>query len=346
MERDAARDRGEREIGDALAAWLTAHLGTATRVGACSRPPSGMSNDTLLTDIDWGDGVRRVVVRLTPSGEPLFPRYDLGAQVTVLRALAEGADVPVPRVLWWEPDATLLGRPFYVMERVEGRIPPDGYLFGGWVKELAPRAQARLLDGALEVLARIHRVDVDAVAAFHVLERREHGVTPLDQELGWWRAYLEWAAGGDRLPRLEDALATLAATRPPDRDVARGLAWGDARLGNLVVDARLRPIAVLDWEMAVLGPPELDVGWYLFLDRTAQQYAPQLAGFPDHEGIVDAYARHLGRPLRHVAWFEAWGGFRTACIQVRMATDDASRERNPVTKALRTCLDELASGQR
>jgi aminoglycoside phosphotransferase (APT) family kinase protein len=189
-------------------------------------------------------------------------------------------------------------------------------------------------------LTRIHHVDVDAVE-LDVLDRREHGTTPLDQELGWWRGYLDWAASGDRLAMLEDAYAQLVEARPPPSNVARGLVWGDARLGNLVVDAALRPVAVLDWEMAVLGPPELDLGWYLFLERTARQFAPQLPGFPEPDELVARYAERLGRPVRDLAWFEAWSGFRTACIQVRMATTASDRERNPVTKALRACLVEL-----
>jgi aminoglycoside phosphotransferase (APT) family kinase protein len=325
----------------ALVDWLTAQVGAAARIGSCRRPDSGMSNDTLLIDAEWGDGPRRIVVRLTPAGRPLFPRYDLGAQVSVLRALREHTSVPVPRVLWWEPDAAPLGRPFYVMEHVDGRIPPDGHLFGGWVKDLDPSAQAVLLGHALDVLARIHHVDVEAVEELEVLDRPDHGTRPLDQDVAWWSAYLDWAAEGDRLPSLEDAYTQLVETRPPPADVARGLVWGDARLGNLVVDDALRPVAVLDWEMAVLGPPELDLGWFLFLERTARQFASQLPGFPERGELVARYEDRLGRPLRHLAWFEAWSGFRTACIQVRLAHNPSDRERNPVTKALRACLAEI-----
>jgi aminoglycoside phosphotransferase (APT) family kinase protein len=331
----------DAELAHRLEGWLSTRTDDGARVDAWARPTAGMSNDTMLIDATWGERAHRVVLRLTPSGHPLFPQYDLGTQVAVLRELGAGHAVPVPEVLWWEPNPAPLGRPFYVMSRVDGRIPPDGHLFGGWVLELNAADQRRLLDHALDTLTRIHAVALDEHAGLAVLDRPAHGATPLDQELGYWRAYLDWASRDDRLPRLEDAYATLAAARPPDADVARGLVWGDTRLGNLVVDDDLRPVAVLDWEMAVLGPPELDVGWYLFLDRTARQFAPQLPGLPDREGLVTAYEERAGRALRHLDWFEAWSGFRTACIQVRLADTPEARERNPVTKALRATLERV-----
>lgn len=321
-------------LGDRFGSWLRAR-GADVFVGELTTPASGLSNDTFLV----GD----LVLRLAPEGRGLFPEYDLEAQVTLLRALRAAPDtgVPVPEVLWWEPDPAPLGRPFYVMERVGGRIPPDGHLFGGWVRELGVDDQARLLDEYLAVIARIHAVDIGD-GAFAVLDRPQHGDTPIDQELGSWRAYLDWASDGDTLPVIEDFWRWCVEHRPPDdpseSGVARGLVWGDARLGNLVVDDSLVPVAVLDWEMAVLGPPELDLGWHLFLDRTAQQFAPNLPGFADRAGTIAAYERHAGRRLEHLDWYEAWGGFRAACIQVRMAATPEAREQNAVTKALRSLL--------
>lgn len=294
-----------------------------------------MSNDTYLTVADWGRGPQGIVLRLEPEERRLFPRYDLDAQVSVLRALAEGSDVPVPRVLWHEPDPSVLGRSFYVMERVEGRIPPDGHLFGGWVQELAPADQTRVLDGALDVLSRIHHVDPET-PGLAVLERPGSHASPLDAELAWWRAYLDWATDGERLGLLEAAYAWCAEQRPSAGE--RTLVWGDARLGNLVYGDDLRPVAVLDWEMATLGPGALDLGWYLFLERTARQFAPQLPGFPPPAGTIAVYERHHGGAVQDIRWYEAWGGFRAACIQVRLAEDHAAREHNPVTKALRALI--------
>lgn len=309
----------------AFASWLSEQSGGPARVEPFTAPSAGMSNDTLLTTADWGGGPQPIVVRLTPQGRGIFPSYDLGAQVDLLRRLAT-TEVPVPEVLWYEPDPAPLGRPFFVMRRVEGRIPPDGHHFAGWVLELPADEQRAVSDAAVDVLARVHRVPVPAAPADAVAE-----------EIARWRAYLDWAADGDRLPWLSDALEQVAAGRPP-APAQPGQCWGDARLGNLVYDGRLRVAAVLDWEMAVAGPGELDLGWYLFLDRTALQYTQQLPGFPSRDELVQQYETAQGRAVEHLDWYEAWAGVRAALIQVPLATTPEGRERNPVTKALRSLL--------
>ena len=334
---------------DALAVrftgWLEAHVGERVSLGPLVAPThGGLSNDTLLVDAVWGAAAHGLVLRLAPGGTPLFPRYDLGLQIAVLRGLGAHTDVPVPEVLWDEPDPEPLGRPFYVMARVDGRIPPDnpGTHFDGWVKDLPAPQQSHLLDTTIGMLARIHRVDWQA-AGLALLDRPEHGPDPIAQELGAWRAYLDWASAGERLDVLEDAYDWCVANRPTG-EVDRALVWGDARFGNIIYDEALAPRAVIDWEMAVLGPPELDLGWYLFLERTALQFVEQLPGFADRAGVVGRYEEHLGRPVRDLDWYEAWGGMRAACIQVRLGQilfelgvieDERYRQRNPVTKALR-----------
>jgi len=334
---------------DALAArfsdWLASQVGERVSLGPMVAPThGGLSNDTLLVDAGWGAGTSRLVLRLAPGGTPLFPHYDLGLQVTVLRALGAHTDVPVPQVRWDEPDPEPLGRPFYVMAHVDGQIPPDnpGTHFDGWVKALPAPEQTHLLDSSLAMMARIHRVDWPG-AGLDVLDRGEYGPDPIAQELGAWRSYLDWASDGERFALLEDAFDWCVTNRPTG-EVERALVWGDARLGNLIYDDALDPRAVLDWEMAVLGPPELDLGWFLFLERTALQFVDQLPGFPDRAGTVRRYEQHLGRPVRDLDWYEVWGGMRAACIQVRLGRillelgvidDPRYPQRNPVTKALR-----------
>jgi aminoglycoside phosphotransferase (APT) family kinase protein len=343
------------ELHTRFGAWLSEQTGSRVRLEPFTTPGhGGFSNETLLTTGAWDGGRRGLVLRLAPAGPGLFPDYDLDRQARVLEALRTHTDVPVPDVLWREADAGVLGRPFYVMARVHGRIPPDrpGYHFVGWVKDAPPAEQAQVLDAGLDAMARVHHVDPEA-AGLSLLDRSEHGAGAIEQELGYWRAYLDWASDGARYDTLEQIYEWCAVHRPPEPD-GRGLVWGDARLGNLIYaeatlpDATVPVRAVMDWEMALLGPPELDLGWFLFLESLALEFTAPLAGFPDHAGMVAAYERKLGRPLEHLDWYMTWGGFRAACIQIPLVTlahahgeasDLSAREHNPLTAALRQRIE-------
>ncbi len=324
--------------------WLGKRLDVASvHIGALERPKQGgLSNETILVDCDWGSGPRGLVVRLAPEGRGLFPKYDLRAQSRVMEALRAHSAVPVPTVLWFEADGGVLGRPFVVMDRVAGRIPSDnpGYHFDGWVKDLPAGAQARLLDESLATLAEIHRVDW-TIAGLGFLP----GIG-LDRELAYWRDYLDWAADGERFPVIDRTYEWCASHRPRHEPPA-GLVWGDTRLGNIVYGDDLSIRAVLDWEMATLGPAELDLGWYLFLERTALQFAEQLPGFPDRAGTIGIYERHMGRSVVDIDWYEIWGGLRSAAIMIPLGAQlhalglvpDTWRGDNPVTQLLAQLID-------
>ena len=102
------------------------------------RPPVGQSNDTLLFDASWSENGRgrtaALVLRRQPSEHPIFHDPDVVREFRVLEALRAASRVPVPEVYWSEPDASVLGAPFFVMERVSGRVP------AGWPKLAPPRA--------------------------------------------------------------------------------------------------------------------------------------------------------------------------------------------------------------
>jgi aminoglycoside phosphotransferase (APT) family kinase protein len=225
-----------------LEGWFAARLPQARdlRVSGLSGPgTTGFSNDTLMFDLDWREGseARReaLVVRIKPTGHQVFPEYDLARQFRIQSLLAE-TDVPVARMFWEEAADAVLGAPFYVMERVDGRIPTDNppYHVGGWVIEIAPEERAALWWSGLDVLTRIHGLDWKGLGlAF--LERPERGETPLDRELSYYERYLEWAWGrrGEPHPVCTPALAWLRAHRPSEPEPTV-LCWGDARIGNMM----------------------------------------------------------------------------------------------------------------
>src|SRR5829696_1473271 len=144
-----------------MAAWLAGKVGADVEISAFERPSAnGMSSDTVLFDATWDGCGGAFVARVEPALDayPVFPSYDLGLQVRLMRLVGERTAVPVPTVRWHEPDPGPFGAPFFVMDRVEGRVPPDvmPYPMGSWVTELGPEDQAALSSSAGTLLAGVH----------------------------------------------------------------------------------------------------------------------------------------------------------------------------------------------
>lgn len=226
-----------------------------------------------------------LVARIAPATSAVFPVYDLGRQFHVLRALA-GTDVPVPEPLWLEEGPEPLGQPFFVMRQVQGRAAPDSpsYHAEGWLAD-APAAEreAAWWDG-IQVLSRIHGLDPDSLG-LGFLAAIPEGIGPPVQTLDYYRGYLEWAAPERCPPAVTEALAWLERNRPAP-PVRPSLCWGDARLGNMLFRGG-RCVAVLDWEMATLGDPESDLGWWLYFDR----HHSEGCGLPGSRGSPRARRR-------------------------------------------------------
>src|SRR5215469_520291 len=309
----------------ALTAWLRERLPGVEDlvVSGLTKPSlSGYSNETLLFDVQWSRaGVlerRSLVARVGPTAYRLFPDARFEDQHRLMRILDRETDLPLPPVRWYEPDGALLGAPFLVMDRVNGLVPPDTptYHQEGWVVEASPAERARLWWGALEVLARVHLLDPE-VLGLGFLDRPDWGRTGIDQQLGYYEHFLRWGHPG-RQPAAEAALAWLRRHQP-DEALPPRLLWGDARLGNIVFHDG-EPRAVLDWEMATLGQPEVDLAWFLYLDRHHWEGvgAARLAGFPDRRETVAAHERRLGRPLRNLDYYEVFAALRFAVIMARL----------------------------
>ncbi len=296
------------------------------RISGLSGPgTTGFSNDTLMFDLCWRsqDQPQRqaLVLRLEPSGYPVFPSYDLRLQFRIQRDLAE-TGIPLARMFFEETHEDVLGAPFYVMQRVEGRIPTDNppYHVGGWVTEIPPEERAALWWSGLETLARIHCLDWKARELGYV-NRRAPGDTPLERELAYYESYLAWAwteRHGVPHPVCSPAFEWLLKNRPSGEPVS--LCWGDSRIGNMIFDAG-RCVAVLDWEMVSLGSPEMDLAWWIFLDRHHSEGLgkPRLPGFPSREETVARYEELTGHHCRHLDYYEIFAAFRFTVIMIRLA---------------------------
>jgi aminoglycoside phosphotransferase (APT) family kinase protein len=312
------------ETHERLLGWLVAKLpgARAVELSELSGPAAtGFSNDTLLFELRYREDGQRVtrslVCRIEPTGSGVFPRYDVAQQYRIMRAL-RASRVPVPEMAWLEPDPSVLGAPFFVMERVAGRIPSDNptYHTAGWVVEIPAEERRALWESAVDALAEIHRQDPDALGV--QLEAPAPGSDTAAWQLAHWSRYYDWVAAGSGKPLLAAALRWLHEHRP--KSDARRLCWGDARIGNMIFEGG-RCVAVLDWEMATLGPPEMDLGWFLYMDRHHHECvgAPRLPGFPSRDETVARWQHRVGTRARHLEYWEAFAAFRFAAIMERLA---------------------------
>lgn len=319
--------------------WLAAQLpaGSDPVVSEISSPSaSGMSSETLLFDARWkdadgGQGGGAFVGRMAPAphDHPAFPTYDLAMQAGVLRLAGEHG-VPVPRVRWVELDPTPLGAPFFVMERLEGRVPSDvpNYCMEGWLFEASDEERRRLQDATVGAIAKIHAIDLDRHDT-KFLEFDTPGDTPLRRHVANQRDYYEWMAtggtsdrGGRRSPLIERAFDWLEAHWPEESPSV--VSWGDSRIGNVMYASEgFEPVAILDWEMAGLGPAELDLGWLAFMHGFFQTIFTSMgaAGLPDFlrpEDVAASYARQTGKPVADLHWYTTYAALRHAIIMSRI----------------------------
>ena len=327
--------RDPEELRATLAAWLAEQLpeGAGPEVAELgSNSANGMSSETVLFSATWTDGGASVtedlVARIAPdtANEPVFPEYALHHQFETLRQVAEITEVPVPPVRWIELDPGVIGSPFFVMTRVDGEVPPDvmPYTFGdNWLHDASPEDQRRLQDTSIGVLAGLHAID-GAADRFGFLASTSAGDTPLRRHVAHTHEWYEFAR--DRAMRsdlVESGFAWLEANWP-DAEGDPVLSWGDSRIGN-VMYRDFEPVAVLDWEMAGIGPRELDLGWMVFSHMVFEELAQnfELPGMPHFLRPADAattYEGLTGYAPRDLDWFTVYAAVQWGIVFMRTGT--------------------------
>ncbi len=332
-----------------LQAWIGDHLGRPVTVSDLNIPEStGMSNVTLLFDVEWEqDGARYsepYVGRLQPEIErPVFPAYDLRLQYEVMDSVGRNSDIPVPELRGLELGKELLGVQFYLMKRTDGRIPTDmpPYNMDGWMMHETSEAQrAAMWRAGISTMARFHQLDYRELGLGHL---QDEGRTPLQQQLRYWRDYLDWGMEGGGHAIGERALDWLEANQPVDEPTV--LCWGDSRIGNMIFKESLDEVAaVLDWEMAVLGNPVQDIAWYNYIDSTFAEGLgfPRLPGLPSYEDSVAQWQAESGFSARDYDYYLVFAGMRYGLIlsRIMLATgQEGEVQGNFAVKLLETHLD-------
>ena len=283
----ARRDRAESELGDVLFA---------------------VANIARRWGINPEEALRKTNAR--------FSRRFQAIEAAVLAALGPLPSVPTPPLLDRDLAGERLGRPAFVMGYVPGRAPSDdrpSFVESGWVHDAAPADQRRFHCDLLDRLAAVHAVDVDAVGLGWLRPQGDPHRAVLD------RLRLVWDhdTGPVRAAVVERAFSVVEATMPAERPGASVLLWGDARPANVLCppdDVTIR--ALLDWELADWGPPELDLVWQFEMNWMRAQGAglAPLPGFLDDEAAMAYYAARSGRSLAEPGWYRTFSALKVAVL--------------------------------
>lgn len=281
----------------------------ARRLGAAGKMrlepiAGGQSNPTYFVTFDD----RSLVLRKQPEGPILPSAHAIDREYRVLAALA-GSAVPVPPVLLYHGERDIVGTPFYVMERIAGRVFAGADLAGA-----TPAARGAMFRSVAETLARLHDVDWRAAG----LEGFGRPGNYFQRQIGRWTRQWEGERFRD-IPDLSRLATWLAANIPADDTTT--LSHGDFRIGNLMFHpTEPRVVAVLDWELATIGHPLADLAFSALAWRSRPEEYGGLKGLDLAAlGIPTeaAYLAHYYRSRRHPV--AALQPFHTAFALFRFA---------------------------
>jgi aminoglycoside phosphotransferase (APT) family kinase protein len=293
---------------EALRAWIVGHVeGVDDAPIETELISGGHSNVTIGVCI----GGSELVVRRPPTTAFLPTANDVGREYRFYSALRD-TTVPTPKALAFCDDESVIGAPFYVMERLHGAVPHEPGALAGITADDATALCVRFVD----VLAAIHAVDYTAVGLGDIgkptgyLERQVRRWT--DQ---WHRAKVE----DD--PVIDELARTLGAHLPESPPAT--IVHGDYRLGNVMLDATTRRdiVGVFDWEMATIGDPLADVGYTMLYWGTRDrppihpsQECAELPGMDTADELAQRYANVSGRTVDHVVFYIVLAAFKLTII--------------------------------
>jgi len=318
-------------LAQQLGSWVTDQLrrdGSAVddraRVELLAGTASGNSNVTIPFAARWRSGTREsateLVLRMQIPTNKIFLDTDVLREQRVLSAVAGITSFPSPSPRWTERDPCVLGEPFFVMDRIQGHVPAGtpSIHTTGWLSERTPDECRCAWESAMSAVAAIHDVDWERAVPF--LADSSTG-TSLEQRLDHLARWYEWARAGRDYPVTDAALRYLRSELPQLDHGSPVLVWGDARLGNIVFGDDHRVAAVLDWELASIGPPEIDLGWWLAMDefQTRAHGVRPVAGYPDRAETIAHYELLTGRTIGDLRWFEVLCAFVLTVTVIRMA---------------------------
>jgi len=292
---------------------------------------NGFSNATYRIELRRraDEPANAFILRTPPIETGLFPHYDLGRQFAFMHYLQGRPGVAMAGCRWLETDAAAIGQPFFITDFVAGSVAPDqpNYVKAGWIVDAVPAQRDAMWWRTLDQLVALAGVPVDeplrqacdwplSVPGASAADAQPR----LRQHLQHWAAIADWGLAqlpGPSDPRLAALRQWLDEHAPADDPM--GVVWGDARFGNIIF-RDFQPVALLDWELAAIGDPMIDMSYFLFHVFLTELYhgddatPERCEGFGDDEASVAYYCARTGRDPGLHGYYWVFNAYRIFCI--------------------------------
>jgi aminoglycoside phosphotransferase (APT) family kinase protein len=347
---DSAVVRAGEELDlPALDSYLRQHLqslDTDSQFGV-SQFPGGHSNLTYL--VRYGDS--EFVLRRPPMGPVAPTAHDMPREYKVLSVISPHFEL-APKPILLCADTSIIGVPFYLMERRRGLILRSPNQISDNVL-----LRRRLSDSVVDALIALHAVDIQTTGVAQI--GKPSGF--VGRQVGGWSERWQRSKTGE-LPQMDRIIAWLVERIPEDKESAATIVHNDFKLDNIMLDEGepSRVVAVLDWEMCTVGDPLIDVGlllsyWTMSGGVSNDQNSSLRAithgpGWLTREEIIERYQASTGRDLSRIAFYETFARFKVAVViqQIyfryvkRQTSDERFRNFDQLVKELTLEALELA----
>jgi len=301
---------GEELDLDRLNPWLQEQITGLSGRPEVTQYSGGASNWTYCLSYPERD----VVLRRAPAGTKAKGAHDMGREHGLQEAIKPVYPY-VPQMLAHSADESVIGTEFYVMEKVNGLIPRTNMPKGLTLDKAQCR---RLCLNALDSLVELHKVDYKAAGLEHLAKGQGYTERQIS---GWTHRYQK--AKTWNVPSGKGVMQWLAQNMPEKEIIC--LTHNDFRLDNLVLDAAdpTKIVGVLDWELATLGDPLMDLGNSLaywveadddFFAQMTRRQPTHLAGMLTRNEVIDYYLDKTGFEVKDFTFYEVYGLFRLAGI--------------------------------
>jgi aminoglycoside phosphotransferase (APT) family kinase protein len=282
----------------------------------------GFSAETLFLEVSWADdngqrSAHSMVLRKQITGHDLFHQAELSFQAQVMERLSQAKlPAPTPELVGLEMNTELLGTAFLVMKRLRGNIAPQNpnYNVSGWLTELPLEKRTQAWYNGIRAMAAVHKLDWQDGYQFMARDK----APGIEGYISWLEDWLNWAVAGRDYPIGDATLKYLKENIPEDASI--GVVWGDGQPSNILFDEKTGDVTgLLDWELATIGPGEIDLSWWLIFDElfSTWLHTPRLEGLPNREQVIACYEQEVGRPIKHLQYYDVISALRMAIITMR-----------------------------